>query len=176
LKTQAPLEFRVDVQKSVVITFPFGAGASTEHEGHAHRFTWIDGSLVVAHDGTPYFKQEPGKLKIQVPAGEHAFCIARATTMLEAYQRSWEFFYPPVPFLLPTEMPMEGTCLPVKFEGCIPTSFRARAGMVQARFLSIDGSVPVIEGGVPVDFTGKPKKAELAPWRILNYTMPASTK
>jgi hypothetical protein len=174
LMTQAPLEITIEAQSKVVITYPFGAERSTEHEGHSSRFAWIDDSIVVAHDGTPYFKQEPGKFKMQVPAGEHAYCIADATSLLDAYKRAWEFAYHPIPFYLPAGLPVEDRLARITFNGCIPTSFRAKSGSCLGRFLSIDGSEPVIEGGTPVDFFGKPARHEPGPWRILNYAIPVS--
>ncbi len=174
LMTQTPLEITIEAQSKVIITYPFGAEPSTEHEGHSSRFTWIDDSIVVTHDGTPYFKQEPGKFKIQVPAGEHTYSIAKATSLIDAYRRAWEFTYPPLPFTLPAGLPMEDRLARITFNGCIPTSFRARSGTCIARFLSIDGSEPVIEGGIPVDFFGKPVRQETGPWRILNYEIPVS--
>ncbi|NMC07593.1 MAG: hypothetical protein GYA24_20435 [Candidatus Lokiarchaeota archaeon] len=174
LMNQTPIEITIEVQGKVVTTYPFGAEPSTERFGHASRFAWIDEELLFAHDGTPYFKQEPGKFKLQVPAGEHAYCIARASTLLDAYKQAWEFACPPVPFMLPTGLPAGDTLARVTFNGCIPTSFRARNGTCIGRFLSIDGSEPVIEGGNPLDFSCKPARHEPGPWRILTYEIPVS--
>nr|MDO8085000.1 hypothetical protein [Candidatus Sigynarchaeum springense] len=176
LMNQSPLEISIEAQSKVVITYPFGAEPSTEREGHSSRFTWIDDSIVIAHDGTPYFKQGQGKYKIRVPAGEHVFCIAKATRLLDAYKRAWEFSYPPVPFLLPEGSPPEGRLARIAFEGCVPISFRARGGLCNARFLSIDGSEPVIEGGAAVDFYGRLSKHEPKQWRLMNYELPVSLK
>ncbi len=174
LKTQTPLEISVEAQSKVVITYPFGAERSTEHRGHSSRFSWIDDNFMIAHDGTPYFKQEPGKYKIQVPAGEHAYCVAKATSLLDAYKRAWEFAYPPVPFTVPLGKLATGRLARVGFEGCIPTSFRTSGGSCNARFLSVDGSEPVIEDATAVDFYGQPTKHEPGQWRILNYEIPVS--
>ncbi|MEX2729862.1 MAG: hypothetical protein Q6353_021650 [Candidatus Sigynarchaeum springense] len=176
LVNQSPLEISVEAQSKVVITYPFGAEPSTEREGHSSRFAWIDDTLVIAHNGTPYFKQSPGKYKIRVPAGEHAYCIAKATCLLDAYKRAWEFAYPPVPFSLPAGSPPEGKFARIAFEGCVPVSFRARGGLCNARFLSIDGSEPIIEGGAAVDFYGQLSKHDPVPWRIMNFELPISLK
>jgi len=180
LNTNIPLEISIKTQKEAVITYPFGAEKSTERSGHTLRFAWLDDELVVSHKGTPYFKQDNGKFKIQVPAGEHSFAFDQASSLLDAYQRAWEFFYPPVPFLL-REDPLlsEKSSEPdydARFNGTIPISYRAKYGTIFARLLSIDGSVPYFHDAVPVDFRGNEIEANVAPWRILNYKLPPSFK
>ncbi|HME54317.1 MAG TPA: hypothetical protein VKM55_18980 [Candidatus Lokiarchaeia archaeon] len=172
LKTNIPLEIAIKTQKDAIITYPFGAEKTTERMGHALRFAWLDDELVVSHKGTPYFKQENGKFKIQVPAGEHTFAFDQANSLLDAYQRAWEFFYPPVPFLLKEGQHTSGKFYDISFNGTIPSSFRLKYGSIFARFFSIDGSIPYIHDAIPIDFHGNETEPIGAPWRIYNYKLP----
>lgn len=172
LKTNIPLEIAIKTQKDAIITYPFGAEKTSERSGHTLRFVWLDDELVVSHKGTPYFKQENGKFKIQVPAGEHSFAFDQANSLLDAYQRAWEFFYPPVPFFLKKGQPLSGKVSDITFNGTIPISYRIKYGTIFARLLSIDGTVPYIHDAIPVDFRGNELEQIPAPWRILNYKLP----
>jgi hypothetical protein len=172
IETGAPMHLSVPASAPPVISYPFGAEPSTEAFGHAHRFAWVDGRFVIMHDGTPYFSHVDGTFSIEVPKGRHSFAIAYAPSLLDAYRHTWEFCYPPILFQLAAGMPNEASACEIEFAGTVPTSFRLVDGRIRARFLSVDGSLPSIPGGMHVDMRGNPEEPEPVPWRIHNYILP----
>nr|MDO8109701.1 hypothetical protein [Candidatus Sigynarchaeota archaeon] len=176
VNSMIPVEITFKIEKNLFITYPFGAEKSSESFGHTLRFAWLDEDLVVSHKGTPYFKRENGKFRLQVPAGEHSFALDKANTLLGAYQRAWEFFYPPILFKLKEGQPAAAQLCDLSFEGTIPTSIRSRYGKVFMRLLSVDGSLPHVHDASPVDFRGNLTEITPAAWRILNYILPLSVK
>ncbi len=171
INTTQPLEISLELKGKVYITYPFGAEPTALTQGHSLRFMWDDGGIVMAHSGAPYFRRGQNQYKHLILPGTHAFAVAPAKTLVDAYRRAWEFFYPPIPFRPPNAPVSSGRFCHVEFNGCVPTSLRVLNKQPILRLLSVDGSKPKIVGAKAVDFQGKIKAVEAVPWRILNYRL-----
>lgn len=171
VNTSQPLEISLTLKGKPHVTYPFGAEPTHLTQGHSLRFMWDDGGVVIAHSGVPYFKCDQKRYTHLLLPGMHSLAIAPAKTLVDAYRRAWEFFYPPIPFAAPASPKPQGRFCHVDFAGCVPTALRVVNDQVLLRVLSVDGSTPKIVAGETVDFQGTPKHVEARPWRILNYRL-----
>ncbi len=165
------VEICFPISNPLYITYPFGSEATSSAEGHSLRFFWEENGLLCVHTGTPYFKREPSKLTIKIPNGEYRFGLAKASSLLHAYQIAWEFFYPPILIEIDSKLPPEKRLILGAFEGSIPLSLRRSKNNIYIRVLSIDGTKPKFEQAKEVDFKGNPTQKTPRPWRILNYSI-----
>lgn len=159
----------------IAITYPFGAEPTTERRGHALHAWWIDREFVLVHEGTPYFTFDPvaAELSVHVPPGAHRFALGMASTLTGVFRHAWEVHHPPLPCPLPDAAQRDVH----RFDhaGCVPVLLATRGGEIDATFLSIDGSVPCIDGAQPVDLRGNDVVATNAgtPWRIHRFLLGA---
>lgn len=93
-------------KSKLFITYPFGAEPTQSYFGHSLRFYYNEPcrylesnqniyGWMFAHQGVPYFHKTDLDLKIHVDSGNYRFAYAKADSIVEAYKRAWEFFYPP---------------------------------------------------------------------------------
>jgi hypothetical protein len=164
------IELNISMAQNCYTSYPFGLEKKELMSGHCHRFYWDENSkLVFAHNGTPYYTHKDQQLTILIPKGFYSYAIMKAKSLLEAYQRAWEFFYPPVCLEIPIKEPEEMQIVKIAFNGTIPTALRVKNNKKYLRILSVDGSLPQFNLGKMVDFFGKPIQIAPSPWKILNF-------
>jgi hypothetical protein len=151
------------INKNIFITYPFGAEKTDYYTGHSLRFIWLENEYVFAHSGTPYYERHESTLNIKIPAGTYQFSFAKAITLIEAYQRAWEFFYPPLSISIPTakissfgKNSRNQLVTRMNYQGCVPIALYRVKNKNYLRVLSVDGSKPHLPNTIEVDFYHHP--------------------